>query len=427
MYKLKPMVRTIAPLIIYFLSISGSLASKLFIPMDEGQKNHLKAYGLAYWVLKENDIEVDWLLNYKGGSFMMPYSQRFENESVVRGVTYEVISDAEAGQIANLLSQPDVNMDLVKLQKVPKIAVYSPKSANPWDDAVTMVLKYAEIPFETVYDEEVLNEKLPMYDWLHLHHEDFTGQMGKFFQYKDADWYRKALAEDQANAAKFGFGKVPQLKLAVANKIKAFVAGGGYMFAMCTATDTFDIALAAAGHDIVDKFYDGDGAEKAPALNFDNAFAFQDYELYQNPYIVEFSTIDTYSNAENRRPVGEKNDFFNLFEFSAKWDPVPSMLTQSHEHLIHGFMGQTTSFRKTLIKPEVVILGENKALGEARYIHGTLGKGFWSYYGGHDPEDYQHQIGEEPTDLNLHPNSAGYRLILNNILFPAAKKKKQKT
>jgi hypothetical protein len=427
MLKNMPVVRHIVPFIIFLLLSGGSYASKLFIPMDELQKNHLKAYGVAYWVLEKNDLEVDWLLNYKGGSFMMPYSQRFENECIVRGVSYSVISDAEAAQIANLLAQPDVNMDLVKLQKVPKVAVYTPKSANPWDDAVTMVLKYAEIPFETVYDEDVLNDKLPRYDWLHLHHEDFTGQMGKFFQFKDAEWYRKALAEDQANAAKFGYGKVSQLKLAVVKKIKGFVAGGGYMFAMCTATDTFDIALAAEGVDIVEKFYDGDGAENNPKLNFQNSFAFENYTLYQNPYVIEFSTIDNFPNFDNRRPVNEKNDFFNLFEFSAKWDPIPSMLTQNHEHLIKGFMGQTTSFKKDMLKSEVIILGENKALGEARYIHGTVEKGFWSFYGGHDPEDYQHQIGEEHTDLNLHPNSAGYRLILNNILFPAAKKKKQKT
>lgn len=426
---LKPMVGFIIPSIIFLLLSNQIFASRLFIPMDESQKNHLKAYGIAYWVLKVYDTEVDWLLNYKGGSFMMPQSQRFENECIVRGVSYQVISDAEAGQIVSLLAQNDVNMDLVKLQKPPKVAVYSPKSANPWDDAVTMVMKYAEIPFDVIYDNDVLSEKLPEYDWLHLHHEDFTGQMGKFFQFKDQDWYRKALAEDKENAAKFGFSKVSELKLAVAKKIKGFVAGGGYMFAMCTATDTYDIALAAEGHDIVDKFYDGDGAEKIDekSLNFDKTFAFQDFSLYQNPYVVEFSTIDTYNNFENNRPVNERNDFFNLFEFSAKWDPIPTMLTQNHQNTIKGFMGQTTSFRKTNIKPEVVILAENKALGEARYIHGTIEKGFWSFYSGHDPEDYQHQIGEEPTDLNLHPNSPGYRLILNNILFPAAKKKKQKT
>ncbi|MES2795517.1 MAG: asparagine synthetase B [Bacteroidota bacterium] len=424
------MVRSIVPSIIFLLLTSQIFASKLFIPMDESQRNHLKAYGIAYWVLKTHDTEVDWLLNYKGGSFMMPQSQRFENECIVRGVSYQVISEAEAGQIVTLLSQNDVNMDLVKLQKPPKVAVYSPKSANPWDDAVTMVMKYAEIPFDVIYDPDVLSEKLPEYDWLHLHHEDFTGQMGKFFQFKDNEWYKRSLAEDMTNASKFGFAKVSELKLAVAKKIKGFVAGGGYMFAMCTATDTYDIALAAEGHDIVDRFYDGDGAEKDAEkfLDFEKSFAFQDYGLYQNPYVVEFSTIDTFPNSENgSRPVNEKNDFFNLFEFSAKWDPIPSMLTQNHQNTIRGFMGQTTSFRKTMIKPEVIILAENKALGEARYIHGTVGKGFWSFYGGHDPEDYQHQIGEEATDLNLHPNSPGYRLILNNILFPAAKKKKQKT
>jgi hypothetical protein len=423
------MVRFLIPSIIILVFSGQILASKLFIPMDETQKNHLKAYGMAYWVLKVNETEVDWCLNYKGGSFMMPLSQRFENECIVRGVSYQVISDAEASQIIAILAQNDVNMDLVKLQKAPKVAVYSPKSANPWDDAVTMVLKYAEIPYETIFDPEVLNDKLPEYDWLHLHHEDFTGQMGKFFQFKDQEWYKKALEEDKSNAKEFGYNKVSDLKLAVAKKINGFVAGGGYMFAMCTATDTYDIALSAEGHDIVERFYDGDGAEKDPEkfLNYDKTFAFQNFGLYQNPYVVEFSTIDTYPNFENNRPLNEKNDYFNLFEFSAKWDPIPTMLSQNHEHTIKGFMGQTTSFRKTLIKPEVIILGENKALGEARYIHGTFGKGFWSFYSGHDPEDYQHQIGEEPTDLNLHPNSPGYRLILNNILFPAAKKKKQKT
>jgi hypothetical protein len=423
---MKPLRYILLPLLI-FLSVFSSVASRLFVPMDDTQKNHLKAYGITYWVLKNFDLEVDWCLNYKGGSFVLPYGQKFENELIVRGITYSVISDAELASVYAILQQPDVNMDLVKLQKPPKIAVYSPKSANPWDDAVTLVLKYAEIPYDVVYDDEVLDEKLPKYDWLHLHHEDFTGQMGKFWQYKDAEWYKKALNEDLALAQKWKYAKVSDLKLAVANKIKAFVVGGGYMFAMCTATDTFDIALAAEGIDIVDSFYDGDGAVQSPKLNYDYSLAFEGYNLYQMARLNEFSTIDRFPNFANDRPVKEQNDYFNLFEFSAKWDPIPSMLTQCHEHTIHGFMGQTTSYRNENIKSDVTILAENRALSEARYIHGTVGKGFWSYYAGHDPEDYQHQVGEEPTDLNLHPTSAGYRLILNNILFPAAKKKKQKT
>lgn len=415
------------PLIIFMFLFGSARASKLFIPMDDTQKNHLKAYGISYWVLKNYEIDIDWCLNFKGGAFMMPHSQKFENECVIRGVSYDVISEAEASQIYAILNQEDANMDLVKLQKAPKVAVYSPKTANPWDDAVTMVMKYAEIPYDVVYDNEVMLDKLPTYDWLHLHHEDFTGQMGKFFQYRNAGWYQKALAEDKANAAKFGIDKVSDFKLAVAKKIKGFVLGGGYMFAMCTATDTFDIALASEGNDIVESFYDGDGTRNASALNFNETFAFDNFELYTDPYKVEFSTIDRFPNFANNRPLNERNDYFNLFEFSAKWDPVPSMLTQCHEHSIKGFMGQTTSFDKNKLKSEVIILADNKELSEAKYIHGTIGKGFWSFYAGHDPEDYQHQVGEEPTDLNLHPNSAGYRLILNNILFPAAKKKKQKT
>ncbi len=416
-----------SPFIIFILISSQIFGSRLFIPMDESQKNHLKAYGISYWILKNYEIDVDWCLNYKGGAFMVPHNQKFENECVVRGVSYEVISEAEASQIYGILAQEDANMDLVKLQKAPKVAIYSPKTANPWDDAVTMVMKYAEIPYEVIYDNEVMLDKLPTYDWLHLHHEDFTGQMGKFFQYRNAPWYQKNLAEDKANAQKFGIEKVSDFKLAVAKKIKAFVVGGGYMFAMCTATDTFDIALASEGNDIVESFYDGDGTKNADALNFNNTFAFDNFSLYTDPYKVEFSTIDRFPNFANNRPLNERNDYFNLFEFSAKWDAVPSMLTQCHEHTVRGFMGQTTSFDKSKLKPEVIILAENKDLSEAKYIHGTIGKGFWSFYAGHDPEDYQHQVNEEPTDLNLHPNSPGYRLILNNILFPAAKKKKQKT
>ncbi len=422
----KPIVRYILPLII-FLSVSvKSVGNFLFIPMDDTQKNHLKSYGIAYWVLNEYNVEIDWLLNYRGGSFMMPVSQNIINECVIRNISYEIISDADAASILNEVKSPAVNMDAVKLQKAPKIAVYSPNSTQPWDDAVTLVLTYAEIPYEKVFDTEVMESKLAEYDWLHLHHEDFTGQYGKFIRLRGSAWYQEQKREAEAIANKFGYNKVSQLKLAVSKKIRDFVLGGGYMFAMCNATDTFDIALAADGVDIVQSPYDGDGIDPNPngQLNFDNAFAFKDFSLELDPYIGEFSTID---HVSEERQVNEANDFFNLFEFSAKYDPIPTMLTQNHSNLIKGFMGQTTAFKKQYIKADVITLAENRPLNEARYIHGTIGKGFFSYYGGHDPEDYQHFVGEEPTDLNLHPNSAGYRLILNNILFPAAKKKKLKT
>jgi hypothetical protein len=403
-------------------------ASYILLSLDHGQKNHLKAYGIAYWVLG-NGVEVNWLLNYKGGSFMFPYSQKFENESLIRGVSYEVISDAQAAHILDEIASPDVNMDAVKLEKPPKIAVYSPKTKLPWDDAVTMVLTYAEIPYTVIFDDEVLTGELPKYDWLHLHHEDFTGQYGKFYaNYKMQPWYQKQQQEYEAMAKKHGFKKVSELKLGVVKKIREFCAGGGFLFAMCSATDTYDIALSAEGVDIVESMFDGDPADPNAnsKLNFKNTFAFQNFSLVMNPFLYEYSNIDSRPN-DNPPTVLEANDYFNLFQFSAKWDPIPTMLTQCHESTIKGFMGQTTAFRKNLIKSEVLVLGESKSLGEAKYIHGTFGKGTWTFYGGHDPEDYQHFVGEEPTDLNLHPNSPGFRLILNNILFPAAKKKKQKT
>ena len=401
-------------------------ASKVLIPMDEAQKNHLKAYGIAYWMLKTYDAEIDWLLNYRGGSFMMEWNQRLVNELVIRGVSYEVISDAQAAATLAQIAAQDVNMDNVKLQKAPKVAVYSPKTKQPWDDAVTLVMTYAEIPYEILYDDEVMQGKLPEYDWLHLHHEDFTGQYGKFYHYRDYPWYKAQKREAEDIATKWGFTKVPQLKLAVAKKIRDFVSGGGYMFAMCNATDTYDVALAAQNTDIVDSFYDGDpsDANAQKKLDFSQTFAFQNFQVVTNPYEIEFSSVD---NQMQERGVVETNDYFTLFQFSAKWDPVPTMLTQNHQQIIKGFMGQTTAFKKKYIKPEVVILAENRSIGEARYIHSNYGKGFFTFYGGHDPEDYRHELGEEPTDLNLHPNSAGYRLILNNILFPAAKKKKLKT
>ena len=394
--------------------------------MDEKQPNHLKAYGISYWIL-QNDIEVDWLLNYRGGSFLVKYYQKFENELIIRGVGYEVISDAQSNQIVEAIASPANNSDIMRLDKFPKIAVYSPKSKLPWDDAVTLVLTYAEIPYDVIFDSEVLEGKLPDYDWLHLHHEDFTGQYGKFYRsFKNMPWYIEQQREFEESARKHGFSKVSHLKLASAKKIKEFVLGGGFLFAMCSATDTYDIALAGEGVDMVDRMYDGDPADPhaQQKLNFDNTFAFTDFKISKNPYEYEFSNID---NNFAERGLTEENDYFNLFEFSAKWDPIPTMLTQNHTRVIKGFYGQTTGYKENLIKSDVLIMGENKSIKEAKYIHGVFGKGFWTFYGGHDPEDYQHLVNEEPTDLNLHPNSPGYRLILNNILFPAAKKKKQKT
>ncbi|MFZ4797597.1 MAG: asparagine synthetase B [Bacteroidia bacterium] len=412
-------------ILFFFLSISG-FASRILVPMDENQKNHLKAYGMAYWILQK-DIEVDWLLNFKAGSFMFGYEQSYERELKIRGISYEVISEAQVSEILLQIAKPDVNMELVKLYKAPKIAVYSPKTKQPWDDAVTMVLAYAEIPYEVVFDDEVLGEKLIKYDWLHLHHEDFTGQYGKFYtQFANAAWYQAEVRENEAMAAKHGFKKVSELKLAVAKKIRDFTLGGGFLFAMCSATDTYDIALSADGVDICEQMFDGDPADQNAnsKLDFSQTIAFKDYNLVMNPYEYEYSYIDA---SPETRPINEDNDLFTLFDFSAKWDLVPTMLCQNHTSTIKGFMGQTTAFRKQFIKNDVLILGENKQLKEARYIHGNLGKGTWTFYGGHDPEDYQHIVGEPPTDLNLHPNSPGYRLILNNILFPSAKKKKLKT
>ncbi len=414
--------------IVFFLLVLfiNANATRILLPMDESQKNHLKAYGLAYWELK-HDRDVDWLLNYRDGSFMMLFSEDVEKECRVRGVSYEVISEGQVTSILTEIAKPEVNMELVKLHKAPKIAVYSPKSKEPWDDAVTLVLTYAEIPYDIIFDDEVLDEKLPLYDWLHLHHEDFTGQYGKFYlQYANAAWYQRDVREAEAMAAKHGFKKVSHLKLAIAKKIRDFTVGGGYLFAMCSATDSYDIAMAADGVDICESVFDGDGVDpNAEAkLDYGKTFAFKDFKIIPNPYVYEFSYIDA---TPDTRPVSEDNDVFTLFDFSAKWDVVPTMLCQDHTKVVKGFYGQTTAFRKQFIKSDVLVLGENKQLGEARYLHGDAGKGSWTFYGGHDPEDYQHIVGEPPTDLALHPNSPGYRLILNNILFPSAKKKKMKT
>ncbi len=410
---------------IFLMSIQMSFAKFILISMDTDQSNHLKAYGIVYKALQQH-IKVKWLLNYQGGAFLIPFDESIKEECQIRSVSFQIISDDDAFEILKTISAPSKNMEAVRLEKAPKIAVYSPKDKMPWDDAVTMVLTYAEIPYDVVYDEEVLNDKLLEYDWLHLHHEDFTGQYGRFYAaYRTAPWYIERKQNLEKLASKLGFKKVSQLKLAVAKKISDYVVGGGFMFAMCSATDSFDIALAADGVDICESMYDGDPSEPAyqSKLDFSKCFAFTNFTLEPNPMVYEFSDIDT----TRKRKIPKETDYFELNQFSAKWDPVPTMLTQDHTMLIKGFMGQTTAFDSRLIKPNVIIMAQNKINGEAKYIHGVKGKGMFTFYGGHDPEDYSHRVGDPKTELDLHPNSPGYRLILNNVLFPAAKKKKKKT
>ena len=402
-------------------------SASILIPMDDTQKNHLKAYGIAYWVL-QHDIEIYWLLNYRGGGYMFLHTKEFEDECIIRGVSYQVIAEVQANSILQEIADPQVNMDAVKLHKAPKIAVYSPKNKLPWDDAVTLVLTYAEIPYDVLYDQEVIEGRLPLYDWLHLHHEDFSGQYGKFWAaYRNYPWYQEDVRISEETASLLGFSKVSELKLEVAKRIREYVVGGGYLFAMCSAPDSYDVALAADGIDICDIVFDGDpmDPDAQNKLNYDNCFAFSDFILSTNPYEYEISTIDV----TDTRPksLREGNDFFTLFDFSAKWDPIPTMLCQNHSQVINGFMGQTTAFNKDQVKSSVLVMGENKPANEARYIHGEFGKGFWTFYGGHDPEDYSHRVGDPPTELDLFPNSPGYRLILNNILFPAARQQKRKT
>ncbi len=397
----------------------------LLIPMDDSQKDHLKSYGIAYWTL-QRDMEVKWLLNYRGGSFLMEHRPEIENECVVRGVSYENIADAQANAILTEIARPDINQDAVSMNKAPKIAVYSPPNKQPWDDAVTLVLTYAEIDYDVIYDEEILSGKLKDYDWLHLHHEDFTGQHGKFWRsYQHMPWYQQEVRINNELAKKLGFMKVSEMKSFVTREIEKYVMNGGFLFAMCAATDTYDISLAAAGIDICQPMFDGDPMDPDvdSKLDFNHTFAFENFKLVKDPNQYEFSNID----ATETRRVARENDYFTLFDFSAKWDPIPTMLCQNHKNLIKGFMGQTTAYRKQVLKSNVLVLGDNKPANEARYIHGEKGRGFWTFYGGHDPEDYRHLIGDPPTDLSLHPNSPGYRLILNNVLFPAAKKKKRKT
>lgn len=409
-----------------FLMVLSSRAGFILLPMDEGtQQNHLKAYGITYWAL-DRQYKASWLLNYRGGSFLLPDVDEIRKECQIRGVSFELLSDGQANAILDEISSPSQNMETVVLEKAPKIAVYTPAGKQPWDDAVTLVLTYAEIPFTAVYDREVLSDQLLLYDWLHLHHEDFTGQYGKFFgAYRNAPWYIEQKREAEALARELGYNKVSEAKLAVAKKIRDFVIGGGFMFAMCSATDSFDIALSAEGVDICEPMFDGDPSEPnyQSKIDYTQSFAFKDFTLERRPEKYEFSDIDM----TEKRQIPMEKDYFTLMDFSAKWDVIPSMLCQNHTQLIKGFMGQSTSFDRDLIKSNVLVLGELQLNGEARYIHGQRGKGFFTFYGGHDPEDYQHRVGDAPTVLDLHPNSPGYRLILNNILFPAAKKKKQKT
>lgn len=410
---------------VLLFATQNAKASSILVPMDAKQANHLKAYGISYWVLS-NDVTMEWLLNYRGGSFLFPHLQTIEEELIIRGVSYEILADGQVNAIRTEIANPEVNMEVVQLEKAPKIAVYTPKSSLPWDDAVTMVLEYAEIPYDKIYDSAIVTGILPKYDWLHLHHEDFTGQYGKFYnKFHNEKWYRDQVTEAEADAAELGFSKVSELKLAVAQNIKNFVIGGGFLFTMCSGTDSYDIALAAQNTDICESIYDHDPKDPncQNELDFGQTLAFQNFKLNQDPLFYEYSDID----GTDLHRVAEALDKFTLFDFSAKWDVVPTMLTQCHTQEINGFMGQTTDFRKDLIKSNVLVMGESKQFETARYIHGELGQGTWTFYGGHDPEDYQHLVGDPPTDLSLHPNSPGYRLILNNILFPAAKKQKRKT
>lgn len=401
-------------------------AQYLLIPMDaESQTDHLKAYGISYWILAQG-TKVKWLLNYRGGSFLIPQTEDFEKELLIRGVSYEPMGEGEVTSMLDLISSPSQNMQEVLLEKAPKIAVYTPTGNAPWDDAVTMVLTYAEIPYDKVYDKEVLGDELLLYDWLHLHHEDFTGQYGKFYRnYRATPWYIEDKKNAEELAAQLGYSKVSEEKRDVALKIRDYVVGGGFMFAMCSATDSFDIALAAEGVDIAETMFDGDPSEGnyQSKIDYNRTFAFTDFILERSPMVYEFSSIDMTA----KRRINKERDYFSLMDFSAKWDPIPTMLNQNHTSLVKGFMGQTTSFYRSQVKKNVLVLGENKSNKEARYIHGIRGKGFFTFYGGHDPEDYQHRVGDPKTELSLHPNSPGYRLILNNVLFPAAKKKKQKT
>ena len=414
-------------LLVFLLLIPTTIrAQDVLIPMDTRQTDHLKAYGVAFWTLLQGQ-EVDWLLNYKGGSFLTASTDALKQELRIRGVYFEEVNGAQAAQIIAEVESEATNTALVRLEKAPRIAVYAPKQTLPWDDAVLLALTYSEVPYEMVYDDDILEGKLAEYDWLHLHHEDFTGQYGKFLQYRAMPWYIEQQRNAEDAAHRHGFRKVSQLKLAVTQTIREYVSDGGFLFAMCSGTDTFDIALAAGNTDIVPAEYDGDpiDPDALSKLDYSQTFAFTDFKPTFNPQQYEHSDIDTGAPPPQLR--NPALDYFTLFEFSAKWDPVPTMLTQNHVSTVKGFVGQTTNFRKELIKPSAVLLAEAPGRDEVRYLHGSFGQGTYTFYSGHDPEDYQHYVGDPPTDLALHKNSPGYRLILNNILFPAARKKKQKT
>ncbi len=424
---MKKLLLILTSLVLLICSISHA-QQKILIQMDLKQTDHLKAYGVTYWTLKHG-IDVDWLLNYRGGSFMMDYNDLIANECRVRGVSFEAISGAQAAQIYAQLQSPDNNMDVVRLEKAPRIAVYVPPGFQPWDDAVTLALEYAEVPYDKVWDDEALAGKLENYDWLHLHHEDFTAQYGKFYRdFANTAWYIAQQNLLEGEAKKLGFKKVSELKKAVARNIKQYIANGGFMFAMCSATDSYDIALAAENTDICDLMFDGDPPDPdyQKKLDFSKCLAFQNFTVERNPMRYEYSDIDV-PPSDMGLIWNPETDYFTLFEFSAKYDPVPTMLTQDHVSVVKGFMGQTTGFKKSLVKPGVVILAEKEGTDQVKYLHGNYGRGTFTFYGGHDPEDYAHQVYDPPTDLSLHKSSPGYRLILNNVLFPAAKKKQQKT
>ena len=410
-----------------FISVfQFGLSQKILIPMDQSQKNHLKAYGVAFWTL-EQEINVEWILNYRGGAFMIDSYPEVERECRVRGISYEIIGAEKTLIIYNEVETK--NMDVVLLEKAPKIAIYTPPNKQPWDDAVTLALSYAEVPYQTLWDEEVFNGSLEQYDWLHLHHEDFTGQYGKFYRnYRTADWYIDQQRQFEAMAQKLGFNSVHNQKKALAQIIKNYVANGGFLFAMCSATDSFDIALSVLNVDAVNAVFDGSGIDKNlyNKIDYNNSLAFTNFEIITDPMIYEYSDID-YPQSNNVVVRGAEADYFSLFEFSAKYDPVPTMLTQNHVPVIKGFMGQTTGFNRERIKKHVLIMGEDRTTPQVKYIHGNHGQGTFTFLGGHDPEDYQHFVGDPQTELSLHQNSPGYRLILNNILFPAARKKERKT
>lgn len=420
--------KTIKFLLLYFLiTVSVQSQTKLLIPMENGtQTNHLKAYGIAYRTLLEGS-ELDWLLNYRNGSFMFDFNSRIENECKSKGVYYELLDGTQTARVYADVKDEKSNMDLVRLEKVAKIAVYIPPNTLPWDDAVQLVLDYAEIPYQKMWDEEVLSGKLKGVDWIHLHHEDFTGQFGKFFaNFGASPWYLLQKQTNEEMAAKLGYNKVSKLKLAVVKKLREYVSNGGFLFTMCSATDTYDIALASQYTDICDVMYDGDPSDPDAnsKLDFTETLALENFQVDLNPYVYKYSNIDI---TQDLLAIGQYNDYFKLVEFSAKFDPVPTMLTQCHTSLVSGFMGQTSGFQKGFLKPNIVVMGMNEGTTLVKYIHGNYGKGTFTFFGGHDPEDYAHLVGAPATDLNLHPNSPGYRLILNNVLFPAAKKKKLKT